>query len=108
MEIQDTKGSIQWRDLLSTWQELKAELLQQQAALRVERSAALVDFALDKTPENRAKLDDLNTHLAAIHETLTDLAVTITEAERQAEQAAGVPQAEPQREILYDAKEVGH
>ena len=104
MGVQDTKGSIKWQALLSTWQDLKAELLQQQAALRTERSAALVDFALDKTPENRAKLDDLNTHLASIHEILTDLEVIIAEVERQAEQAAGVLHAEPPKEILYDAK----
>lgn len=108
MGIQDTKGSIKWRAFLSTLQELKAELLQQQAALRVKRSAALVDFALDKTPVNRAKLDDLNTHLASIHETLTDLEVTMAEAERQAGQAARVPHATRQREPLGDAKEVGH
>lgn len=85
MDRQDTEGAIKWRTLLSPWQELKAELLQQQAALRVERSAALVDFALDKTPANRAKLDDLNTQLASIDKTLTDLDVTLAEAKRQAE-----------------------
>lgn len=107
MGTQETNESGKWQNLLSTLPELKAELLEQQAVLRAERSAALVDFALDKTPANRAKLDNLNKRLAGINDTLADLEVTLEEAKRQAEQAAEVPNAEPQTQRESD-KEVGH
>ena len=87
--------------------ELKAELLQQQAVLRTERSAALVDFALDKTPANRAKLDNLNKRLTGINDTLADLEVTLEEALCKVEQAAEVPNAEPQPQRESDV-EAGH
>ena len=74
--------SSKWPELLSTLPELKAELLRQQAALRTERSAALVDFALDQTPANQTKLDSLNKRLASIDDTLEDLEVTFEEAKR--------------------------
>lgn len=105
MGTQETNKSGKWQNLLSTLPELKAELLQQQAALRTERSAALVDFALDKTPANRAKLDNLSKRLASINDTLADLEVTLEEALHEVEQAAEIPNAEsqPQRESDVEA-----
>ncbi len=73
------------QELLSTLQELKAELRGQEASLRAQRNETLVNFAGDQSLAHQAALDACTAQIRDVTTTLADLEVTIREVERQAE-----------------------
>jgi ABC-type uncharacterized transport system fused permease/ATPase subunit len=75
----DTRDAL---ELLSTLQELKAELRRQEASLRAQRNETLVNFAEDQNPAHQVTLEDLTVQIANVTKTLADLEVTIMEVER--------------------------